>query len=287
MSRLQRNVRTRMSNSRSGPPPKITVILCGAYEYTAASSATYGELPVKLNSPRDFLGSTSTISASYFTHYASIYKYYRVIASKIVAKARLSSTSGTPTPTAMHGDLAVSPSPQSPAYIDFKQAMAAKWAKWSTYGGEQRAAVTLQCTMKQLVGNSFGNSGYYRTLVSSDPSDAWHWIVSFQSRVYTNVNVEVDVQVWYTVEFSDLQVAVTLLTKYQDLAYRANCYEIARMAERQLAESKAETKRVEREKAEFDELSKQLNVLLTEPELVSVPDPPSVKSLKLKLERKI
>ncbi len=276
-----------MSNARSGPPAKITVVLGGNYELSAAASASYAQQLIKFNSPQDFTGSSGTVSAAYFTYYASIYEYYRVIASKIFVKARLSSTSGTPTSTAMHGDLVVVPAKGNPGFASINNAASNKFAKTSTFGGEQRSNITSQYTMKQFVGNAFNNSADYRVSFLSDPTDLYHWVVGYQSRAYTSVQVEIDIQVWYTVEFSELVPTALTLTKFHDLAYRANCFEILKRRELKASEEKLERKKMEEEKAGFDELSKQLNVLLSEPEIVAVPEPLSVRSIKARLERKI
>lgn len=286
MSHRPRNVSRKLSFARSGPPAKTRVVLGANYELSTAASSSYAQLTLKLNSPRDFTGSLSTESAIYWTYYASIYRYYRVTASKIFVKTRLSSTSGTPTATAMHADIAVLPAFTGSSFGSISHISSNKFAKTGTAGGEQVNNITSQVSMKQLAGNAFNNSDTYRVTTTSDPSALYNWYIGYQSRAYTAVNLEADCQLWYCVEFSELQPSALSVTRYHDLAYKANCYNIMADLEVRKQEQKATEEKMAREKLEFNELSKQLNVLLTEPELVSIPDPPSARSLIAKLETK-
>jgi hypothetical protein len=287
MSHRPRNVSRKLNFARSGPPAKIRVVLGANFELSAASSASYAQTTLKANSPRDFAGTLSTASAIYWSFYASIYRYYRVTASKIFVKTRLSSTSGTPTATAMHADIAVAPALSGATFSAISNLASNKFAKTGTAGGEQVNTITSQVTMKQLAGNAFNNSDTYRVNITSDPAALYNWYIGYQSRGYTNVNLEIDCQLWYMVEFSELEPgALPGVARYHELAYRANCYVVIADQEDRKKEQKATEEKMAREKLEFNELSKQLNVLLTEPDLVTVPDPPSARGLIGKLETK-
>ncbi len=147
----------------------------------------------------------NTNSAYDFVKLSSIYKLYRVYASRIVVKATLASTSTTPTATAIGGDMIIFWNYQATTggLGDALQQPGAKWVRL----GQNQKTINSGVTTKFVLqfDPSVDENQAAGALTPGRPSTPWFWnLVVACDAAYTGITVLLDVVVHYDVEFFEL-----------------------------------------------------------------------------------
>lgn len=233
----------RFTRSGAYVPPSHRTSLRFAIGFSAACSASYANVIVSTNNLNDPGLSLSSNKCVGYTFWASMYKRYRVIGSRIRLRAAITA-SATAGVTQTSASIALYPSPNGTTLTTLSDAAAQPYSKFAEINSAAPRNITHQISTSKLSGQKdVMGADKLEGIVGAAPGEEGYWVIGFSSdAAYTNSQVSCELEVTYDVIFSDRQDNNRSVTQHFDAAFRERVKLIAEAKDRKPQSARVELK---------------------------------------------